>query len=169
MKNRVLYGLMMAVVSACSADRYYANVSSKDVKELSQEKIAEGATRISGIDIWTAGLPNRKYKILGMIKDTRRNAGFDQVDYYQDIAKITRKVGGDAAVIVIAESKAVTKVVGDCDSGSSTLCQDSGKSGAGFNPQATNMDSTVYSENRESNDVPLEYRESHILVVDYAN
>ena len=40
-------------------------------------------------------------------------------------------------------------------------------SGASYRPEAPGSELTIYSENRDATQAPLEYRESHVLVVKY--
>ena len=158
---------LAALLSACAVDRYYTAVSSDDLKDLTQEPVAAEAINVSGIDIWTTGVPVRHYKVLGVIHDIRRNAGYTREKYYADIARITTKVHGDGAIIVLADSKTTIRSE-ECISGMLTEseCADL-KSGGSFRAEDPVHEASIYSENRESNQAPLEYRESHILVIKY--
>lgn len=157
--------LMSAFVSSCAWDRYQTNVDPKELAALAREPVVTHAEKVSGVDLWASGLPNRKYKILGIIRDKRRAWRFKT--FYQDIAEITKKEGGDAAIIVLADSRTFVKTE-HCISGMlpQSACDDK-SSGASFNPEAPGSEMTIYSENRESNQAPLEFRESHILVIKY--
>jgi hypothetical protein len=58
--------------------------------------VGKGASlhKVKGIDFWTDGLPPRPYKIVGVIHDNR--SGLRKGDLPQDIAKVAKKMGGDA-------------------------------------------------------------------------
>lgn len=158
---------LVGLLSACATDRYSTAVSPQDLKAIAQEPVEAAPIQVAGIDIWDSGVPARKFKVLGIIQDVRRNVGYDQRDFYNDIATITRKHQGDGAVIVLQDSKTTTGAE-DCLSGTLTAseCADE-SSGASYSPESPSGELTIYSENRESNQAPLEYRESHALVVKY--
>ena len=162
-KAQALAVLFPLMLTACTQgafhpdDAFSSSMTPLDLKDLDDEQVARYSTTVAGVDIWTVGLPDKKYRILGMIQDIRRNAGFDVERYYQDIAKITQRAGGNAAVIVLAESKLVMKDEYDCESGATTECGSNGR------------EAMFYNDNREPTDVPLEYRESRIMVAKYVN
>lgn len=62
-----------------------------------------GGTRrtVNGIDIWENGTPPVRYRILGIIDDSRDDAPF--FDAYKDVTAKAREVGGDAVILVTAE------------------------------------------------------------------
>ena len=74
-----------------------------------------GAERmVDGIGFWENGEPGRKYRILGVIAENRKNHGFGHVsDFFNSdlfeadrdsaIAKEVRKRGGDAVILVAAK------------------------------------------------------------------
>jgi len=113
---------------------------------------------VAGIDLWIKGVPDKKYIILGVIQDKRRNMNYNPNVYNLDISKLVRKAGGDAAIILIAESKIVDEIAQGCGSSPGSLPNEHCEGGGG---------SSIYSQNRESTDAPLEYRESHIMVIKY--
>lgn len=158
----------LSALAACNADRYRTTVKSQELADLAKEPKAAHAMQVSGIDIWTTGAPSRKYRVLGVIHDIRRNYAWRMKTYYQDIAKVAIKAGGDAAVILLADSKITTRSE-NCVSGMLPRSECDEASGASYSPEAPNKELTVYSENRESNEAPLEYRDSHILVIQYLN
>ncbi|WP_244232769.1 hypothetical protein [Methylacidiphilum caldifontis] len=50
--------------------------------------------KVNGIDVWTDGNPDRPYKIIGVIHDSRSSLRKGSVE--KDAAKIAKKMGGDA-------------------------------------------------------------------------
>lgn len=158
--------LAVSTLASCNADRYRTTVKPQELADLAKEPKATQAMKVSGIDIWTTGAPGRAYRILGVIHDIRRNYAWRMKTYYQDIADVARRAGGDAAVILLADSKITTRSE-NCVSDMLPKSECDEASGASYSPEAPNKELTVYSENRESNEAPLEYRDSHILVIKY--
>jgi hypothetical protein len=168
MKRALIAGIA-GLLSACATDRYSTAVNPQDLKAIAQEPVEARPIQVAGIDIWDSGVPSKKFKVLGIIRDVRRNVGYDQRDFYNDISTITRKHRGDGAIIVLQDSK-TTIDTEDCVSETLTPseCADE-SSGGSYSPEAPSGELTIYNENRQSNQAPLEYRESHALVVEYLN
>lgn len=166
MKRALIAGIA-GLLSACATDRYSTSVNPQDLKAIAQEPVESLPVQVAGIDIWDSGVPGRRFKVLGIIRDVRRNVGYDQRDFYDDIATITRKHLGDGAIIVLQDSKTTIETE-DCVSGALTPseCADE-SSGASYSPEAPGGELTIYNENRRSNQSPLEYKESHALVIKY--
>jgi hypothetical protein len=84
------------------------------------ERVGGGGTRITknGVDWWTAGSPSRRYRVLGVITDTRSNKPFrGQALGSKSIAKQVKNAGGDAVILMgqdrqIAGSNAVGGIAG---------------------------------------------------------
>lgn len=60
-----------------------------------------GGTKITknGIDYWTSGTPPRRYQVLGMLIDARKNRASDgEVLGSKSVAKRTLDVGGSAVI-----------------------------------------------------------------------
>jgi hypothetical protein len=163
-----LSALFVIIASGCAMDSYDRFITEKEYEDLASESISpKPDTVIAGIDIWGKGIPDKKYIILGVINDKRRNAGFNKNAYDLTISKIAKKAGGDAAIILIAESKIVDVIA---QGGGSSPGNDDDQycyGGASLDPYAPFCSTTIYSQNRESTDAPLEYRVSHVLVVKY--
>jgi len=159
--------LSIIMLSGCARDAYDRSISEQEYKALASETVSSKSNPVAGIDIWDKGMPNRKYIVLGVIHDKRRNAGFNEKDYNLAIAKLAKKAGGDAAIILLAESKIVDKIAQGCDSTPGSTDDQYCAGGASIDPNSPSGSSTIYSENRESTDGPLEYRVSHVLVIKY--
>ncbi len=114
-------------------------------------------------------MPNRKYRVLGVIHDVRRNLAWRLRTYNQDIARAISRAGGDGGIILMAESKVVDHQTTHCSSFAPNDQECGDSSGALRRPGNPSEEVTVYSENRESTSVPLEYKDSHILVIKYPN
>ena len=167
---RIILGILSIVmVSGCAKDSFDRSMTQKEYKDLASETIVAKPNTVAGIDIWANGIPNKKYIVLGVINDKRKNAGFNQGSYNQTIAKLTKKAGGDAAIILLAESKIVDKVAQGCGSSPGNWGGEYCEGGASSDPNSNGGSETVYSQNREATDAVLEYRVSHILVIKYVN
>jgi hypothetical protein len=55
---------------------------------------------VNGIDFWENGEPDRKYKILGVIDDSRGEGLISRSGKDNAIAKVARERGGDAVILV---------------------------------------------------------------------
>lgn len=55
---------------------------------------------VNGIELWTDGTPPRTFRIIGVINDERNKAPIPMASFRSDIAKLAKKRGGDAAIIV---------------------------------------------------------------------
>ena len=71
---------------------------------------------VEGIDFWEKGEPDRKYKILGVIDDSRDEGFSFQFLKDKDIALGARKRGGDA--VILTDS---SREVGDVDMNGGTV------------------------------------------------
>jgi hypothetical protein len=49
---------------------------------------------VDGVDIWTTGAPPRKYRVLGVINDTRGAGPIPMAGYYGGIAAKVKRYGG---------------------------------------------------------------------------
>lgn len=173
--KQILTLLFLLYLSACAKDTFKKNVPEQELAKVSEEKATSQAQTVDGIEIWSTGVPARKYRVLGIIHDVRRNEAWQINSYMNDIARATKKAGGDAAIIIIADSKSVYKMGVGCDASIEATSDASATpraecehaEGASFSSQAPGEESTIYSQNRESTSVPLEYKDSHILVIKY--
>jgi len=71
---------------------------------------------VEGIDFWEKGEPDRKYRILGVIDDSRHEGVNFQFIKDRDIALDARKHGGDA--VILTDS---SREVGDVDMSGGTV------------------------------------------------
>jgi hypothetical protein len=154
-------------LSACALDTFTTTVPPEELEKVSEESPANHAENVDGIDIWTTGIPGRKYKILGMIHDVRRNIPWRTQTYLSDVAQTTKKAGGDAAIVIIADSKPVYKMGMGCDASVEATEKCKHAQGASLSSAAPGEEATIYSENIESTSVPLEYKDSRVLVIKY--
>ena len=154
MKPIITIMMLLLTLTACNTTAVYSKkVGQDELNKLNSEKVVAAATRVDGIDIWEKGIPARQYKTLGMIHYSRRNKLVDHQRYLNDIASMTKKVGGDAAIVILQDSVVVDKKDQPYESGVNEP-----------NPSDVKI---MYTLERESKSVPLEYKLSNILVIKY--
>lgn len=94
--------------------------STTNFTEYHDQNIIEGkggmVRVVEGIDFWEKGEPDRKYKILGVIDDSRDEGFSFQFLKDEDIALGARKRGGDA--VILTDS---SREVGDVDMNGGTV------------------------------------------------
>ena len=94
--------------------------STTNFTEYHDQNIIEGkggmVRVVEGIDFWEKGEPDRKYKILGVIDDSRDEGFSFQFLKDEDIALGVRKRGGDA--VILTDS---SREVGDVDMNGGTV------------------------------------------------
>src|SRR5882762_7809714 len=93
--------LASSVISCAHVSQQYAAYEGRDA-----ERQGNGGTKMSsdGIDFWTTGAPPRRYRILGLFTDSRRDQRIAAASFASDIAAKVKEVGSDA-VIYLDESK----------------------------------------------------------------
>lgn len=98
---RCAVATLLLLASCSHASQEYA------VYEGSALRSGEGGakTTMAGIDFWTVGSPPRKYSILGLLTDTRRDQRFSRAGFDDAVAAKVKKVGGDAVIIVDSASE----------------------------------------------------------------
>jgi len=95
MRAIVLFAALAAALSACVTTNY------KPYEGAAVQMGTGGArTSIAGVDLWEDGTPPRKYLVVGIIDDKRRNEALDRSSFHGDIAKKVKENGGDAAIIL---------------------------------------------------------------------
>jgi hypothetical protein len=60
------------------------------------------------MDIWTTGVPNRPYRMLGVVTDSRVAGITTMASYWSDVVKKVREAGGDAAIQISPNADNVT-------------------------------------------------------------
>jgi hypothetical protein len=84
---------------------------------------------VDGVDIWTMGAPPRKYRVLGVIHDTRSAGRISMAGYYSGIAAKVKQYGGNAAIEVSSQSQ----YLGTASFANATTTTSGGYSGNGWN------------------------------------
>ncbi|HZS18169.1 MAG TPA: hypothetical protein VFA51_09595 [Candidatus Udaeobacter sp.] len=128
-----IYSLMIAALllgaaclTGCASTNYEALESSGPI-------VAQGqyGTRkvVDGIDIWTFGAPPRKYRVLGVINDTRGGGLIPMAGYYSGVAAKVKQYGGNAAIEVSSQRQ----YVGTASFANASTTTTGGFSGTGVN------------------------------------
>jgi hypothetical protein len=122
---------------------------------------------VDGVDIWTSGAPPRKYRVLGVIHDTRGAGPLPLAGYYSGIAAKVKQYGGDAAIEVSSRSQ----YVGTMSSANATTTTSGGFSGTGYNyGNVVDVNGTVNTTSNtfaSGTSVPLFKHHGQFLVVKY--
>lgn len=84
---------------------------------------------VDGVDIWTFGAPPRKYRVLGVVNDTRGAGVLPMAGYYSGIAAKVKQYGGDAAIEVSSQRQ----YIGTTSFANATTTTSGGFSGTGYN------------------------------------
>ncbi len=125
MKNLLTFVCSLVIVFATSC-------ASTDYATFEGGKIIQGTggtkKLVDGMEIWTNGSPPRKFRIIGIIDDARRQALIPMASYEADLVKKAKEAGGNAIVILDARSD----VVGYRNSGESGTAQTSGTVTGGY-------------------------------------
>jgi len=111
MKRHHLLAVLLVTILATSC-------STTNFTEYRGQGVVEGkggtVRVVEGIDFWENGEPDRKYRILGVIDDSRGDGLISRLGKDGAIAKVARERGGDA-VILSGSSRELRGV--DLDSG----------------------------------------------------
>jgi hypothetical protein len=97
MKRIALFTIILTamVATSCSSTKFTEN-RGEDVGE------GKGGTVrvVNGIEFWENGEPNRKFKILGAVDDSRGEGWIPRSGRDGAIAKVAKEHGADAVVLV---------------------------------------------------------------------
>ena len=92
--------LNAALLVGCASTEYQALESQAPI---TGQGVAGTRKVVDGVDIWTFGTPPRKYRVLGVINDTRGAGPVPVAGYYSGIAAKVKQYGGDAAIEVSSQ------------------------------------------------------------------
>lgn len=94
-RQLLVFLAMITLLCGCAATSY-------SDWEGSQIYQGHGGARkvVNGIELWTDGAPPRAFRIIGVITDERNKAPIPMASFHSDIARLAKKRGGDAAIIV---------------------------------------------------------------------
>ena len=97
MKFKIFYTLFIATVLLCGC-------SSTNFTEYRGPAVIQGkggtVRVVHGIDFWENGDPNRKFKILGVIDDSRDEGIFANSGKDSAIVKVAHEKGADAVILM---------------------------------------------------------------------
>jgi hypothetical protein len=130
---------------------------------------------VDGVDFWSNGAPPRKFQIIGYVTDSRLKSGLIGMmrmsGLDSSIAKEAKKAGGDAVILVNAES--VTKgYVNNTQTNSTTTANTAGNFNATTSGNSTNgtFGATTTAQNQSNSTTlaaPIEQQHTKYAVVKY--
>jgi hypothetical protein len=96
----ILIAITSAVLVSCSSTKFTTYRGTGIVQ-------GKGGTvrTVDGIDFWENGDPDRKYKVLGVIDDSRGDGLIANWGKDSDIARKAREYGGDAVILIGSDRK----------------------------------------------------------------
>jgi hypothetical protein len=122
---------------------------------------------VDGVDIWTSGAPPKKYRVLGVIHDTRGAGPLPMAGYYSGIAAKAKRYGGDAAIEVSSQSQ----YIGTTSFANATTTTSGGFTGTGYRygnvVDVTGNMNTTSNTFASGTSVPLFKHHGQFLVVKY--
>ena len=166
---RWTWGVLLLIIgsftSGCAVDRYAVNLNPQEQADLSRKQAGDPTQVTSGVAVYGHGVPKGTYEVLGVLHDKRRVAGYSETNFIEEIARVTREHGGNAAVILGRESRTEADLRIDCGAALSTSNICNGGQGASSSTGAPDGEASIYSQNRSSVNEPLEYRDSAVVVL----
>ena len=89
----ILLGSLLAMLPGCATEYH----------DFARTAIMTGAggekTTLHGIDLWRAGLPPRKFEVIGLITDNRPCGMIAMCTRHYQIAALAKRHGGDALIL----------------------------------------------------------------------
>jgi hypothetical protein len=98
--SKILLFAVCAILAGCASTKYSPFEGGRVVE-------GTGGTKktVDGIDIWNNGTPPRKFKIIGIIDDVRRQSLVGMIGYEGAPVKKARQEGGDGIVFLDSHSE----------------------------------------------------------------
>jgi hypothetical protein len=120
--------LALSAPACAHVHQQYAAYEGRDA-----DRQGDGGTKMSadGIDFWTTGAPPRRYRVLGILTDTRRDRRIAAESFPSDVAEKVKEVGGDA-VLYLTESKDFVGTYSAANATATTYGNSTHASGSGF-------------------------------------
>lgn len=157
--------LIGTLLSGCAVDRYQNSLNPQEQADLSRKKGGAPTQLLAGVAVYEHGVPSGPYEVLGVLHDKRRVAGYSESSFLEEITRVTREHGGNTAVILGRESRTEADLRVDCGAALSTSNICNGGQGASSSSGAPDGEASIYSQNRNSVNEPLEYRNSAVVVI----
>jgi hypothetical protein len=101
--RRLIIVFVLCLLVAGCASTNYSSFEGGGVVE------GTGGTKktVDGVDIWNNGSPPRKFKVIGIIDDVRRQSLIGMAGYEAALAKKAKEAGGDAIIFLDSHSELV--------------------------------------------------------------
>jgi hypothetical protein len=132
--NWIFMFALCLLVGGCASTNYSAFEGGRVVE-------GTGGTKktVDGIDIWNNGTPPRKFKVIGIIDDVRRQSLIGMAGYEGALVKKAKEAGGDGIIFLDSHSE----LVGYYNSGESGTAHTTG-SAYGYGNTAYYQGQTTY-------------------------
>ena len=100
--SRILLLALCVLIAGCASTNYTTFEGGRVIE-------GTGGTKktVDGIDIWNNGTPPRKFKIIGIIDDVRRQSLIGMAGYEGALVKKAKEAGGDAIIFLDSHSELV--------------------------------------------------------------
>ena len=157
--------IMGSVLSGCTVDRFYSTLNPEEQADLNHKKTGNPTQMIEGIAIYEHGIPKGSYEVLGVLHDKRRVAGYSESSFLDEIVRTTREHGGNTAVILGREGRTEANLRVDCKAALSTSNTCNGAQGASQSAGAPDGEASIYSQDRNSVNQPLAFRDASVVVL----
>ena len=156
--SQILLFALCVLVAGCASTNYSAYEGGRVVE-------GAGGTKktVDGIDIWSNGSPPRKFKVIGIIDDVRRQSLIGMAGYESALVKKAKEAGGDAIVFLDSHSE----LVGYFNSGESGTATTTG-SAYGDGNTAYYQGQTTY-QTSGSTSVPIRDKITKVAVIKYVD
>jgi len=144
------------LVGGCASTNYSAFEGARVVE-------GTGGTRktVDGIDIWNNGTPPRKFKVIGIIDDVRRQSLIGMAGYQSALIKKAKEAGGDAIIFLDSHSE----LVGYYNSGESGTTRTTG-SAFGYGNTVYYQGNTTYQTSGSTTSV-IRDKVTKVAVIKY--
>ena len=146
-------------------DRFYSTLNPEEQADLNHKKTGNPTQMIEGIAIYEHGIPKGSYEVLGVVHDKRRVAGYSESSFLDEIVRTTREHGGNTAVILGREGRTEANLRVDCKAALSTSNTCNGAQGASQSAGAPDGEASIYSQDRNSVNQPLAFRDASVVVL----
>jgi hypothetical protein len=151
--------LVLCVFASGCASTHYSTFEGGRIIE------GTGGTKktVEGIDIWKLGTPPRKFRIIGIIDDKRRQSLIGMASYESTIVKKAKEAGGDGVIFLDSRKE----IVGYYNPGTSGTARTTGTANSyGGNTQ---YQSTTTYQTRGSTSTAMVDKISTIAVIEYVD
>jgi hypothetical protein len=157
-KNPIFIFSMCLLFAGCASTNYSTFEGGKVIE-------GTGGTKrtVDGIDIWNDGSPPRKFKVIGIIDDARRQSQIEMAGFEDALVKKAKEAGGDGIMFLDSHSE----LVGYYNSGETGTATTTGSAYA-YGNTAFYHGQTTYQDSG-SVSVPIRNKVTKVAVIKYVD